>query len=257
MVARAMPPSAATISPATRPQSSNSQPPKGRSSKPTFEKQERFESSEQHQLFDTFQLMDLPERITQELAKLGAVTPFPIQAATIPAAIEGKHVLGRGKTGSGKTIAFGVPLVVKLAEGGNQTRVPGKPRALVIAPTREHAEQINKTLSPLAKSVGFFTTTIYGGVSQFKQEQALKRGVDIAIATPGRLEDLIRQGLMDLSDCTQVVVDEADHMCDLGFIEPVTRILEQTGESQKLLFSATLDKEVSSLVKKFMPSPFV
>ena len=146
---------------------------------------------------------------------------------------------------------------MKLAAGGNQTRVPGKPRALVLAPTRELAEQINKTLSPLAKSVGFFTTTIYGGVSQFKQEQALKRGVDIAIATPGRLEDLIRQGLMDLSDCTQVVVDEADHMCDLGFIEPVTRILEQTGDSQKLLFSATLDKEVSALVRKFMPSPFV
>ena len=240
-----------------RAQSSNSQPPKGRSSKPSFEKQERFESSEQHQIFDTFQQMDLPERITQELAKLGAVTPFPIQAATIPAAIEGKHVLGRGKTGSGKTIAFGVPLVVKLAAGGNQTRVPGKPRALVLAPTRDLAEQINKTLSPLAKSVGFFTTTIYGGVSQFKQEQALKRGVDIAIATPGRLEDLVRQGLMDLSDCTQVVVDEADHMCDLGFIEPVTRILEQTGDSQKLLFSATLDKEVSALVRKFMPSPFV
>ena len=233
------------------------QSPRARSARPVFEKQERFEASEQHQIFDTFQQMDLPERITQELAKLGAVTPFPIQAATIPAAIEGKHVLGRGKTGSGKTIAFGVQLVVKLAAGGNQTRVPGKPKALVIAPTRELAEQINKTLSPLAKSVGFFTTTIYGGVSQFKQEQALKRGVDIAIATPGRLEDLIRQGLMDLSDCTQVVVDEADHMCDLGFIEPVTRILEQTGESQKLLFSATLDKEVSALVRKFMPSPFV
>jgi len=125
------------------------QSPRTRSARPVFEKQERFESSEQHQLFDTFQQMDLPERITQELAKLGAVTPFPIQAATIPAAIEGKHVLGRGKTGSGKTIAFGVPLVVKLAAGGNQTRVPGKPRALVIAPTRELAEQINKTLSRL------------------------------------------------------------------------------------------------------------
>jgi superfamily II DNA/RNA helicase len=228
-----------------------------RVARPVAQKQERFESTAVAAHFDTFQQMDLPERVTQELARLGAVTPFPIQAATIPAAIAGDHVLGRGKTGSGKTIAFGVPLVVKLSAGGNQKRNPGKPRALVLAPTRELAEQINKTLAPIAKSVGFFTTTIYGGVSQHRQEQALKRGVDIAIATPGRLEDLIRQGLVDLSECEQVVVDEADHMCDLGFIEPVTRILEQTGESQKLLFSATLDKEVASLVKRFMPSPFV
>ena len=220
-------------------------------------KQERFESEIVESEFSTFQQMDLPEKITQELAKMGAVSPFPIQAATIPAAISGMHVLGRGKTGSGKTIAFGVPLVVKLQKGGNQPRVPNKPRALILAPTRELAEQINNTLTPLAKSVGFYTTTIYGGVSQFKQERALERGVDIAIATPGRLEDLIRQRLVDLSDVEQVVVDEADHMCDLGFIEPVTRILEQTGESQKLLFSATLDKEVSALVKKFMPRPFV
>ena len=220
-------------------------------------KQDKFESEILTENYLTFQQMDLPEKVTQELAKMGAATPFPIQAATIPAAISGMHVLGRGKTGSGKTIAFGVPLVVKLQRGGNQPRVPNQVRALILAPTRELAEQINNTLAPLAKSVGFYTTTIYGGVAQFKQQRALERGVDIAIATPGRLEDLIRQGLVDLSACEQVVVDEADHMCDLGFIEPVTRILEQTGESQKLLFSATLDKEVSALVKKFMPRPFV
>ncbi|MEK9578137.1 MAG: DEAD/DEAH box helicase, partial [Aquiluna sp.] len=173
-------------------------------------KQEKFESEIVSESFMTFQEMELPEKVTQELAKMGAVSPFPIQAATIPAAISGMHVLGRGKTGSGKTIAFGVPLVVKLQKGGNQPRVPNKPRALILAPTRELAEQINNTLAPLAKSVGFFTTTIYGGVSQFKQERALERGVDIAIATPGRLEDLIRQGLVDLSGCEQVVVDEAD-----------------------------------------------
>ncbi|MCF8529341.1 MAG: DEAD/DEAH box helicase [Aquiluna sp.] len=207
--------------------------------------------------FNTFQEMGLPDRLTQELAKMGAAAPFPIQASTIPAAMEGHHVLGRGKTGSGKTIAFGVPLVTKLAQAGNQPRVAFKPKALVLAPTRELADQIDKTLSLLAKSVGFFTTTIYGGVPQYRQEQALKRGVDIVIATPGRLEDLMAQGLVDLSDCAQVVVDEADHMCDLGFIEPVNRILSASGESQKLLFSATLDQEVAALVRKYMPKPFV
>ena len=207
--------------------------------------------------FQTFQEMDLPERLTQQLAKMGAAAPFAIQAATIPAALAGHHVLGRGKTGSGKTIAFGVPLVAKLAAGGNQPRVANKPRALVLAPTRELAEQIDQTLSQLARSVGFYTTTIYGGVPQRKQEVVLQRGVDIVIATPGRLEDLIKQRKLDLSNVEQVVVDEADHMCDLGFIEPVNRILEQTGESQKLLFSATLDAEVSALVRRFMPMPFV
>ena len=207
--------------------------------------------------FATFEEMGLPERLVDELVKMGAATPFPIQASTIPAALEGRHVLGRGKTGSGKTIAFGVPLVAFLAKAGNQPRVPFQPKALVLAPTRELADQIDRTLSQLAKSVGFFTTTIYGGVPQYRQEQALKRGVDIVIATPGRLEDLMAQGLVDLSNCERVVVDEADHMCDLGFIEPVNRILSAAGESQKLLFSATLDQEVAQLVKKYMPSPYV
>ena len=194
-------------------------------------KLEKLESEVQHESFATFQEMDLPERLTQELARMGAATPFPIQAATIPVAMEGRDVLGRGKTGSGKTIAFGVPLVALLAKAGNQPRHPYKPRALVLAPTRELADQIDRTLSQLAKSVGFFTTTIYGGVPQHRQEQALKRGVDIAIATPGRLEDLMAQGLVDLSDCERVVLDEADHMCELGFVEPVTRILEAAGDS--------------------------
>ncbi len=220
-------------------------------------KLERLEATEVGQTFATFQEMGLPERLVQELAKMGAATPFPIQSSTIPAAMEGRHVLGRGKTGSGKTIAFGVPLVSFLAKAGNQPRTPLQPKALVLAPTRELADQIDRTLSQLAKSVGFFTTTIYGGVPQHRQVQALKRGVDIAIATPGRLEDLMAQGMVDLSGCERVVVDEADHMCELGFVEPVNRILEAAGQSQKLLFSATLDQEVAQLVKKFMPSPFV
>ena len=127
----------------------------------------------------------------------------------------------------------------------------------MLAPTRELAEQIDKALAPIAKSVAFFTTTIYGGVPQSKQERVLNRGVDIAIATPGRLEDLMEQGVVDLSEVERVVIDEADHMAELGFIEPVTRILTATVQSQKLLFSATLDKQVSSLVKKFLTDPFV
>jgi superfamily II DNA/RNA helicase len=213
--------------------------------------------SEAAQGIQTFQEMDLPERLVMELAKGGIATPFPIQAATIPAALSGRDVLGRGKTGSGKTIAFGVPLITFMARQGNQPRIPNKPRALVLAPTRELAEQIDKALAPIAKSVGFYTTTIYGGVPQSKQERILNRGVDIAIATPGRLEDLMEQGVVDLSEVERVVIDEADHMAELGFIEPVTRILTATGESQKLLFSATLDKQVASLVKKFLTNPFV
>ena len=213
--------------------------------------------SEAAQGIQTFQEMDLPERLVMELAKGGIATPFPIQAATIPAALAGRDVLGRGKTGSGKTIAFGVPLITFMARQGNQPRIPNKPRALVLAPTRELAEQIDKALAPIAKSVGFYTTTIYGGVPQSKQERILNRGVDIAIATPGRLEDLMEQGVVDLSEVERVVIDEADHMAELGFIEPVTRILTATGESQKLLFSATLDKQVASLVKKFLTDPFV
>lgn len=207
--------------------------------------------------FETFQQMDIPEKLVTELAKMGAATPFPIQAATIPAAMSGREVLGRGKTGSGKTIAFGVPMITKLAAQGNQPRNPGRPKALVLAPTRELADQIETALKPLAKSVGFFTTCIYGGVPQRKQEIALNRGVDILIATPGRLEDLIAQRLITLDEVETVVVDEADHMSELGFIEPLRRILELTGDSQKLLFSATLDRAVDSIVKKFMKDPFV
>jgi superfamily II DNA/RNA helicase len=187
---------------------------------------------------------------------MGAEKPFPIQAATIPAAVEGKDVLGRGKTGSGKTVSFCVPVITKLVAGGSQPRKPNKPRALILAPTRELADQIDRTASQLARSVGFYTTTVYGGVPQRKQEIAMSRGVDILVATPGRLEDLMAQRIVDLSEVESIVIDEADHMCDLGFIEGVRRIMSATGDSQKLLFSATLDREVDALVKQFMPDPF-
>ena len=206
---------------------------------------------------DSFETMGLHPKVLIALTGMGAETPFPIQASTIPAAISGRDVLGRGKTGSGKTIAFTVPLVTKLIAAGSVPRKPGKPRALILAPTRELADQIDRTVNGIARAVGFYTTCIYGGVPQRKQENAMSRGVDIVVATPGRLEDLMSQRIIDLSEVETLVVDEADHMCDLGFIEGVRRIMRATGDSQKLLFSATLDREVDALVKEFLPDPYV
>ncbi len=208
-------------------------------------------------IVETFAEMNLHPKMIEALESLGAEKPFPIQAATIPAAIGGQDVLGRGKTGSGKTIAFTVPLVTKLVAGGSQPRKAGKPRALILAPTRELADQIDRTVRAIAKPVGFYSVCIYGGVPQRKQEHAMSRGVDILVATPGRLEDLMAQGIVDLSEVETLVVDEADHMCDLGFIEGVRRVMRACGDSQKLLFSATLDREVDSLVKEFLPNPYV
>ncbi|HSP52158.1 MAG TPA: DEAD/DEAH box helicase [Cryobacterium sp.] len=208
----------------------------------------------------TFGDLGLGENIVRELATLGAAAPFPIQAATIPDVLAGRDVLGRGKTGSGKTIAFGAPLVEKLLEnnGAKDRKMARKPRALILAPTRELALQIDRTIQPIARSVGLFTTQIYGGVPQYRQVSALQRGVDIIIGTAGRIEDLIEQGRLDLSEVVVTVLDEADYMCDLGFLEPVQRILRQTKKGgQKLLFSATLDKGVASLVKEFLINPAV
>ncbi|CAN5302561.1 hypothetical protein BH11ACT5_BH11ACT5_06340 [soil metagenome] len=208
----------------------------------------------------TFGDLGLGNNIVRQLASMGAEAPFAIQAATIPDVLAGKDVLGRGKTGSGKTIAFGAPLVERLMEnnGGKDRQMGRKPRALILAPTRELAQQIDRTVQPIARSVGLFTTTIVGGVPQYKQVSALQRGVDIVIATPGRVEDLIEQGRLDLSNVIVTVLDEADHMCDLGFLEPVQRILKETSVGgQKLLFSATLDKGVATLVNEFLVDPAV
>ncbi|MGO4689605.1 DEAD/DEAH box helicase [Glaciibacter sp. 2TAF33] len=208
----------------------------------------------------TFADLGLGGNIVRELGLLGAASPFPIQAATIPDVLAGRDVLGRGRTGSGKTIAFGAPLVEKLMEndGGKNRQQGRKPRALILAPTRELALQIDRTVQPIARSVGLFTTQVYGGVPQYRQVSALQRGVDIIIGTPGRIEDLIDQGKLDLSQVSITVLDEADHMCDLGFLEPVQRILKQTKDNgQKLLFSATLDKGVATLVNEFLTNPAV
>ncbi|MBN6190995.1 DEAD/DEAH box helicase [Aneurinibacillus sp. BA2021] len=208
----------------------------------------------------TFADLGLGSNITETLKNLGAETPFPIQAASIPAVLEGRDVLARGRTGSGKTIAFGAPLVERVlqSQAGKRREFGRAPRAIILAPTRELALQIDRTIQPIARSVGLFTTQIYGGVPQGRQVGALKKGVDIVIGTPGRVEDLMNQGKLDLSDCRIAVLDEADHMCELGFVEPVQRILRRTAEgSQKLLFSATLDREVAALVDEFLVDPAV
>ncbi|WP_100812658.1 MULTISPECIES: DEAD/DEAH box helicase [unclassified Microbacterium] len=204
--------------------------------------------------------LGLGDNIVRALADLGAAAPFAIQAATIPEIIAGRDMLARGRTGSGKTIAFGAPMVENVLRGqaGQRREFGRKPKALILAPTRELALQIDRTIQPIARSVGLFTTQIYGGVPQARQVGALKKGVDIIIGTPGRIEDLINQGRLDLSEVQVAIIDEADHMCELGFLEPVQRILRETSDgSQKLLFSATLDREVSALVDEFLVEPAV
>ena len=213
----------------------------------------------------TFADLGLGANVVRVLKDLGAESPFPIQAATIPVVLEGRDVLGRGKTGSGKTIAFGAPTVERLmtlwaesGKAGGKRQMGRKPRALILAPTRELALQIDRTVQPIAQSVGLFTTQIYGGVPQHRQVGALQRGVDIVIGTPGRIEDLIEQRRLDLSEVVITVIDEADHMCDLGFLEPVQRIIRHTAEGgQRLLFSATLDQGVATLVDEFLDDPAV
>jgi len=208
----------------------------------------------------SFSDLGLGENIVRVLASLGAEHPFPIQAATIGPILAGKDVLGRGRTGSGKTIAFGAPLVESIlrSKAGVKREFGRAPVALILAPTRELALQIDRTVQPIARSVGLFTTQIYGGVPQARQVGALKKGVDIIIGTPGRIEDLQNQGKLDLSQVSVVVLDEADHMSELGFLEPMQRILRLVADgAQKLLFSATLDREVAALVDEFLVEPAV
>jgi superfamily II DNA/RNA helicase len=202
----------------------------------------------------TFSTLGVPAAIVTALAADGKTSPFPIQVDTLPDTLAGRDVLGRGKTGSGKTLAFSIPMAARLggALSGGKRR-PGRPLGLVLAPTRELATQIDAVLAPLAKAYGMTTTTIFGGISQKRQVDALRAGVDIVVACPGRLEDLMKQGHVTLDAIEITVLDEADHMADLGFLPVVTRIMDKTPQSgQRLLFSATLDNGVDKLVKRFL-----
>jgi superfamily II DNA/RNA helicase len=198
----------------------------------------------------TFADLGVRGPLVSVLAAAGITRPFPIQVQTLPDTLAGRDVLGRGKTGSGKTLAFSIPLVSRLSAG---KRRPSRTSGLVLAPTRELATQITATLEPLAAACKLRVTTIFGGVPQNRQVVALKSGVDIVVACPGRLEDLMKQRLISLDEVEITVIDEADHMADLGFLPGVTRILAATpAGGQRLLFSATLDNGVDKLVKRFL-----
>ena len=203
----------------------------------------------------TFGALGVPTALSAALAQRGITTPTPIQAATLPDSLAGRDVLGRGRTGSGKTYAFLLPLVARLSATPRR-RQPTRPRALILAPTRELVTQIDEALAPLAATAGLTSRTVFGGVGQGPQVAALRQGVDIVIACPGRLEDLIGQGLASLDAVEVTILDEADHMADLGFLPVVRRLLDLTPrQGQRMLFSATLDNAVGVLVKRYLSSP--
>ena len=229
----------------------------------------------------TFGELGVPGPLVRVLAADGKKTAFPIQADTLPDSLAGRDVLGRGRTGSGKTLAFSIPLVTRLGSYDSLGQTAMKefrdeikrrkkasleerrsddflphPRGLVLAPTRELANQINDVLMPLARTFGMNTTTIYGGVKYIHQVRDLKAGADIVVACPGRLEDLLRQKALTLSSVEVVVIDEADEMADMGFLPPVKRLLEQISpNAQHMLFSATLDHGVDEVVNTFLHDP--
>lgn len=201
----------------------------------------------------TFASLGVPALLVAALAATGITVPFPIQAATLPDALAGHDVLGRAQTGSGKTLGFCLPLAALLADGHT---LAGRPRGLVLVPTRELAAQVQAVLSPLARAVGLTTAVIFGGTSQNPQVAALRDRVDIVVACPGRLADLIEQGHCHLGDVEISVLDEADHMADLGFLPVVRRLLDATPrDGQRLLFSATLDGAVDVLARRFLHQP--
>jgi superfamily II DNA/RNA helicase len=201
----------------------------------------------------TFESLGLPRPLLTVLAKRGMTTPFAIQSAAIPDALAGRDILGKAQTGSGKTLAFGLPLLARLA---GPKAAAKRPRGLVLVPTRELAGQVHDALAPLAMGLGVRLTVVVGGMSMGRQIMALRQGVDLVIATPGRLEDLISQGACALGDVELTVLDEADHMTDLGFLPAVRRILDQVRPGgQRLLFSATLDANVRTLVDRYLTNP--
>jgi superfamily II DNA/RNA helicase len=203
----------------------------------------------------SFAELGVPGPLVGALAGAGITVPFPIQAATLPDALAGRDILGRGRTGSGKTLGFSIPLAAGLADGYTSA---GRPRGLVLVPTRELASQVQAVLVPLARAMDLTVATIFGGTGQNAQVAALRNRVDIVVACPGRLADLIEQGHCHLGDVEISVLDEADHMADLGFLPVVRRLLEATPpESQRMLFSATLDNAVDVLVRRFLSDPAV
>ena len=198
-----------------------------------------------------FSELGLPDVLTTTLSSHGISNPFPIQSATIPDVLAGRDVSGRAPTGSGKTLAFGLPILAMVG-----TAAPHRPEALILAPTRELAAQIRLDLAPYGKATNRQVFAVFGGVRYTQQKEFLRRGIDVLVATPGRLEDLIEQGSVDLSEVGIVTIDEADRMADMGFLPDVRRILDQTSSNrQTLLFSATLDGAVGVLIRNYQSNP--
>ncbi|HEY7987660.1 MAG TPA: DEAD/DEAH box helicase [Lapillicoccus sp.] len=201
---------------------------------------------------NAFAALGLPERLVERLARDGITEPFPIQAAAIPDGLIGRDVLGRGRTGSGKTLAFGLPTVTRLAADAPSS-APRRPRALVLVPTRELAMQVSDALEPFVHVMGLRHKLVAGGLSYTTQIAALNRGVDLLIATPGRLNDLLERGAVELGAIQIAILDEADHMAEMGFLPEITAILDLIPEGgQRLLFSATLDRGVDGLVERYL-----
>ncbi|WP_329569030.1 DEAD/DEAH box helicase [Kitasatospora sp. NBC_01266] len=202
---------------------------------------------------ESFDELDMPKALLSVLARQGVTAPFPIQAATLPNSLAGRDVLGRGRTGSGKTIAFGLAVLARTA---GQRAEPRRPLALVLVPTRELAQQVTEALTPYAHAVRLRMATVVGGMSIGRQAQALNRGAEVVVATPGRLKDLIQRGDCQLDGVGITVLDEADQMADMGFLPQVTELLDQVAEGgQTMLFSATLDRNVDRLVRRFLKDP--
>ena len=202
-----------------------------------------------------FAALKLPQHLHTALQRAGITHPFPIQARTLPDALAGRDVLGRAETGSGKTLAFGLPMLARLTAGAGR-RPAGAPGGLVLVPTRELAGQVHAALAPLGQPAGVRVLAVFGGAPIGRQVAALRRGVDLLVATPGRLLDLIRQGECSLAEVEVTAIDEADHMADLGFLPDVTRILDLTqAGGQRLLFSATLDRGVDRLARAYLTDP--
>ncbi|KMS74326.1 RNA helicase [Streptomyces leeuwenhoekii] len=201
----------------------------------------------------TFADLGLPEGVVRKLAQNGVTTPFPIQAATIPDALAGKDILGRGRTGSGKTLSFGLPTLAQLAGGRTEKH---KPRAVILTPTRELAMQVADALQPYGDVLGLKMKVVCGGTSMGNQIYALEKGVDVLVATPGRLRDIINRGACSLENVQITVLDEADQMSDLGFLPEVTELLDQVpAGGQRMLFSATMENEIKTLVDRYLDNP--
>lgn len=197
--------------------------------------------------------MDMPAGLLKTLVAQGVTTPFPIQAATLPNSLAGRDLLGRGRTGSGKTLAFGLALLARTA---GLRAEPRAPLALVLVPTRELAQQVTDALTPYATAVNLRLATVVGGLSITKQAGALRRGVEVLVATPGRLNDLVDRGDCVLGDVRITVLDEADQMTDMGFLPQITKLIQQVrADGQRMLFSATLDRNIDRLVQRFLTDP--